>query len=212
MVPNYLSLNNNTKYISPKNQTIRKQTSSSNLPTANNSSYTISSYDQNENTLNDEYQDISYKSNKNFIKSSRKISYSYKLNHNKIDEDNEISDENFSAYSNNNSIFDFNIANNTNIDCYNNKANEFKLKYKTEICKFWQVKANCRFGDKVLLYLYIFYSVLSLTEKRKLKKKIFRMLIEQENASNFTNKVFVIMDQDASLRITLTSKYLFSSF
>lgn len=149
------SVNPNIKYVSPKNQTIRKQTSSSNLPTANNSFYTISSLDQHDNAHNDEYQDISYKNNKNLIRSGRKISYSYKLNQNKIDEDIEISDDNFSIYSNNNSIFDLNYASNMYNNHPHNKANEFKTKYKTEICKFWQVNANCRFGDKVYYLLYI---------------------------------------------------------
>jgi len=149
MTTNRLSVNQNIKYISPKNQAIKKLTSSSNLPTANNSFHTISSYDQIENAFNDEYQDISYKNNKTLIKSSRKISYSYKLNQNKIDEDLEISDENFSVHSNNDSIFNYNHSNNLNNNSSVNKANEFKTKFKTEICKFWQVNANCRFSDKV---------------------------------------------------------------
>ncbi len=154
-------INSNTKLISPKNQTFKKQTSSSNLPTANNSFYTISSLDQNENALNDEYQDISYKKNKNMIRSSRKISYSYKLNQNKIDEDNEITDDNFSVYSNNNSNFEFNYANSLfNVYPQNKAANEFKTKYKTEICKFWQVNSNCRFGDKVFLLLFFAFEPL----------------------------------------------------
>lgn len=166
MVFNHQS-NPNIKLISPKNQTIGKQTSCSNLPTANNSFYTISSLDQNENALNDEYKDISYKNNKNLIRSSRKISYSYKLNQNKIDEGNEISDDNFSVYSNSNSNCEFNYANNfsnnNNNNFRNRIVNEFKTKYKTEICKFWQLNAYCRFGDKVyfICFFTFYYFIVS---------------------------------------------------
>ena len=27
--------------------------------------------------------------------------------------------------------------------------NDFRAKYKTEICKFWQVHKNCKYGDNV---------------------------------------------------------------
>jgi len=169
---NTISIVSCNKFISPKNkgnqinQNNKKLISSSNLPTANNSFYTISSLDQNELAFNDEYQDISYKNNKNIIRNNRKISYSYKFSENKIDEDIEASDENFSIHSNNNSYFECNNANNlisiNNINIYqNNKTNEFKNKYKTEICKFWQLNSSCKFGEKVILLKYFFFSLIN---------------------------------------------------
>lgn len=158
---------NNCKFVSPKSINIRKLTSSSNLPTANNSFYTISSLDQNEWALNEEYQDISYKNSKNIYRSNKKLSYPYNnLSNNKIVEDNEASDENFSIYSNNNSLYDansfhnYNLSsnnnycniNNNNTVCNNKTTSEFKTKYKTEICKFWQLNNSCRFGDNVSFF------------------------------------------------------------
>jgi hypothetical protein len=32
-----------------------------------------------------------------------------------------------------------------------NKSNDFKVKYKTEICKFWDMNKICKFGDNVRL-------------------------------------------------------------
>ena len=55
-------------------------------------------------------------------------------------------EDNFSVYSNRNSNFELNAFANLNS---NDKANEFKTKYKTEICKFWQLNMSCKFGEKV---------------------------------------------------------------
>jgi hypothetical protein len=32
------------------------------------------------------------------------------------------------------------------------KSNDFKVKYKTEICKFWDINKTCKFGDNVRIY------------------------------------------------------------
>jgi hypothetical protein len=46
------------------------------------------------------------------------------------------------------------IRNNSNHfeDKINKKSseNDFKVKYKTEICRFWEFNQNCKFGEKVL--------------------------------------------------------------
>jgi len=149
-------LNFNIKYIYAKNQNIsfnqipKKLTSTSNLPTANNSFYTISSFDQNESNLMDEYQEISFKNYKNLNK-NRKVSYD--LNNYRIDEDNETNEENLSVFSNTNddslNVYINNAINNPNCNIYQVKTNQFRQKYKTEICKFWQVNSSCKFGNKV---------------------------------------------------------------
>lgn len=137
--------NSNTKLISPIFKKNTKLTSTSNLPTANNSFYTISSADQNEACL-DEYHEISYKNTKNNTRSNRKISYSYKLQ-DKIDEDIEVSEEKYSDVLNNNPILEKGIFNATK------NPVEIKNKFKTEICKFWQVNMSCKFGDNVRFIL-----------------------------------------------------------
>jgi hypothetical protein len=34
-----------------------------------------------------------------------------------------------------------------------NTDNDFRKKYKTEICKFWSINQTCKFGDKVNILL-----------------------------------------------------------
>jgi hypothetical protein len=32
---------------------------------------------------------------------------------------------------------------------YKTSEKDFRIKYKTEICKFWELNNKCKFGDKV---------------------------------------------------------------
>jgi hypothetical protein len=41
---------------------------------------------------------------------------------------------------------DFNESNGFN---RSSKQNDFRVKYKTEICKYWEVNKECKFGDSV---------------------------------------------------------------
>ena len=34
-----------------------------------------------------------------------------------------------------------------NNNCFKGKALDFKIKYKTELCKFYQINGNCKYGD-----------------------------------------------------------------
>jgi hypothetical protein len=36
-----------------------------------------------------------------------------------------------------------------NINSKNKKSEDFKLKFKTEKCKFWEIDNNCKYGDNV---------------------------------------------------------------
>jgi hypothetical protein len=47
----------------------------------------------------------------------------------------------------NNSLILLNTSNSVNVN--NKKSNDFKLKYKTEKCKFWELYKECKYGDNV---------------------------------------------------------------
>ena len=102
--------------------------SSSNLPTANNSFHTtISSPEQ------DEYQYIAYSRNRRPVgkHNNRKIS-------------NADSDLDSIEHSEMNLLCGGSATNNKK------KSDDFKIKFKTEMCKFWELDAVCKYGDNVI--------------------------------------------------------------
>ena len=51
---------------------------------------------------------------------------------------------------------------------FKSKADDFKIKYKTELCKYYEINGYCKFGDNVssfYIYTYI-YSALTHMEKK----------------------------------------------
>jgi len=124
----------NNKFNSPKTSKKSSKeaiTSSSNLPTANNSFHTaISSPEQDK--FQEDYQCLSYNKNKKTAgkNSNRKISSAE-------------SDLDSVELAEMNSLCGM-IAGNSK-----KKSDDFKVKFKTEMCKFWDLYKVCKFGDNV---------------------------------------------------------------
>lgn len=130
---NYIRKNN--KFNTPKaskRSTKEAVTSSSNLPTANNSYHTaISSPEQDK--FQDEYQHISYNRN-------RKQVFKFNNNNRKISSaDSDLDSLEFGE----NSLCGIGPAN------IKKKSDDFKVKFKTEMCKFWELDKICKYGDNV---------------------------------------------------------------
>ncbi len=108
--------------------------SSSNLPTANNSFHTIISSPE-QDKYGDEYINLAYsRSRKATIKTdNRKISTTE-------------SDMDSTDFSEMNSF-----GGNVLVNNLKKKSDDFKNKFKTEMCKFWELDAACKFGDNVKL-------------------------------------------------------------
>jgi hypothetical protein len=125
-----------------QNASTPKLVSSSNLPTANNSFYTISSPEQEKlNNFNmDEY--VGLCANHNYtLKTSqgRKSSApNFRKGSDSIDSvDGGVMDP---------GTPDLSIY---NISSNKKKSEDFKNKFKTEMCKFWTIDGTCKFGDNV---------------------------------------------------------------
>lgn len=52
----------------------------------------------------------------------------------------------------NNNLILLNTSNSVNVN--NKKSNDFKLKYKTEKCKFWELYKECKYGDNVSFLIF----------------------------------------------------------
>ena len=62
---------------------------------------------------------------------------------------------------------------------------DFRQKYKTEICKFWELNKECRYGNNVIDY-YFMKSVRLLTVwKISAQKQMFLTITKLKSASNF---------------------------
>jgi hypothetical protein len=116
--------------------------SSSNLPTANNSFYTLSSPEHEKlNNINmDEYAGLC-------------ANQSYGL---KTSQERKISAPNFRKGSDSLDSVDGVVLDvgTPDLSIYNissnkKKSHDFKIKFKTEICKFWSIDGTCNFGDNV---------------------------------------------------------------
>ena len=76
-----------------------------------------------------QYQRFNYRSSRKFSKDSSNLSTS-----NEDIFENEYSEKNSSPHKNNNNYF-------------KGKASDFKIKYKTELCKFYQINGHCKYGE-----------------------------------------------------------------
>jgi hypothetical protein len=114
--------------------------SSSSLPTANNSFYTISSPEYEKNTFAEEYQGlgVNLNVNANPFFQIRKGSWNQQS---KNSEDCESLDGALNSIGLQNSSLSLNYK--------NKKSDDFKEKFKTETCKFWELDNNCKFGENV---------------------------------------------------------------
>ncbi len=138
-----------TKYNSPKisgitknNQNPRtpKQISSSNLPTANNSFYTISSPEHEKMNIYtlDEYAGLC--ANQNYSLNQPQGRKGSAPTFRKGSDSVESVDGHGEAISPNTSI---------HVNSNKKKSEDFKTKFKTEMCKFWVIDGRCKFGDNV---------------------------------------------------------------
>ncbi len=126
-----------------KNACTPKLMSSSNLPTANNSFYTISSpeHDKLNNFNMDEYAGLC--ANQNYcLKTSQDRKISAPIFRNGSDSLDLVDGLVLDAASPDLSIYN-------NISSNKKKSQDFKVKFKTEICKFWSIDGTCNFGDNV---------------------------------------------------------------
>ena len=62
---------------------------------------------------------------------------------------------------------------------------DFRTKYKTEKCKFWELNGECKFGDNVKLILFIYFSVLLPMAMTILEIEIVRQRIKRKNVNSF---------------------------
>jgi hypothetical protein len=123
----------------------------------------------NNNILIREYSDLSYlkiNSNKNtplsLIFENKNLS---NINPFLITNINNIQNQNNNRNQKQNNLNNLNNNNNNteNLDLnLNSKVkkntieSDFKIKYKTEKCKFWEINQNCKFGENVKIYYLIF--------------------------------------------------------
>jgi hypothetical protein len=79
---------------------------------------------------------------------AKKFQKKYKFNSRKYSKDSSnlsTSNEDFTETEYN---FSFNKANNPNTTTnFKGKASDFKIKYKTELCKFFEINGHCKYGD-----------------------------------------------------------------
>ncbi len=95
--------------------------------------------------ITDEYTNLSY------------------LNNNNNNYNNNISNFNIGKVINNNNnnanslISSFQVAAEQQFNKQSQKKSEidFKVKYKTEKCKFWEINKTCKFGEGVILSLFM---------------------------------------------------------
>ena len=116
-----------TKYYSPKRKYSSRRKTSSNLPTANNSK--IQTPKGSIDITNEAQSQISNIDNGNL----QKI-VSEKLSKRKWSRDSSGSNDEYYQTSSNS---------------FKSKANDFKIKYKTELCKYYEINGTCKFGDNV---------------------------------------------------------------
>ena len=76
------------------------------------------------------FQKFNYRASRKCSKDSSNLSTS-----NEDIFENEYYEKNYSPNKNNNNGY------------YKGKASDFKIKYKTELCKFYQINGNCKYGD-----------------------------------------------------------------
>ncbi len=124
------------KYFSPTKSKQPFKGCASELPTANNSFHTnLSSPSEVEQTNHaDDYDSLG-------VNSPPKRKLKENSSRKRSEEDNV---EGMSGGSLNNSLHE----NQTNKP---KKSEDFKTKFKTEICKFWQLNKICKFGDNVII-------------------------------------------------------------
>ncbi len=107
-----------------------KLSSTSNLPTANNSFHTVLSSPEQDNLGDDQYAQVNTSYSKQKKKgrkpSSRKASAD--------DESFDYADKN---------------SNCSATGSGKRKSDDFKVKFKTEMCKFWELEGLCKFSDNV---------------------------------------------------------------
>lgn len=86
------------------------------------------------------------------------------------------------------------------INTQKTKEDNFKIKYKTELCKYFEINGKCKFGDNVRFNLLIIISVLMPMGKKIFALKLLIQLrIEQGNAYNSLKMGFVHMEIDVNL-------------
>lgn len=112
------------------------------------------------------------------------------------------------SYLNINFIKNTNNLNSSNFLTAEQKAKkslelDFKIKYKTEKCKYWEINQTCKFGDSVRkFFIFFIFSVLSPMDLMILEKKqVMLVTIKLKNASNFLKMGIVLMGKDVNLFI-----------
>lgn len=124
--------------------------SSSNLPTANNSFHTVSSpeNDHAHTLVMDEYsglgpvQTFSTLSSKNLrVRRNSGVSSSGRKGSDSLESQD------------GDHISTIGSPNSSLVSAKPKKSEDFKMKFKTEMCKFWQIDGNCKYNDNVNYYI-----------------------------------------------------------
>ena len=107
-----------------------------------------------------------YKKFDNFINYADEytgLSYLNNLNNNSSNNDCNLNFNNVNNNNNTNSIIS-NFQVTAELQCNKqpkkNSEIDFRVKYKTEKCKFWEINQICKFGEGVSLFLLFIYSYL----------------------------------------------------
>ena len=98
----------------------------------------------------------SYKNYNKFSNKNRKFSKDSANDSTSNEDNNEIISPN-NKESNNNNINNQNSKNQIKPKVlFKSKADDFKIKYKTELCKYFEINGFCKFGDSVRIKLFNF--------------------------------------------------------
>ena len=152
----YLPFANNCKIT---NQNLNFSNSKfQNLNLMENSSFGIGNKEVLNKFVHSNDFEFSFSENFNFLKKNNNNNFLRVNNNNNINNpQNEYSDLSYLNNQNQSSCNNIGIhqnsenANNSNMNLKAKKSIEmdFKIKYKTEKCKFWEINETCKFGDNV---------------------------------------------------------------
>jgi hypothetical protein len=172
--------------------------SSSNLPTANNSFHTVSSHDHDcaHAVITDEYSGLvaNTPNSPNTQKGCKIRNNSSSVRKGSDSLESQDGDHASTIGSPNSSC-----------SAKPKKSEDFKMKFKTEMCKFWQIDGNCKFKDNVNYYIInsVHLPMEMVTSERK---ALLRMPTEQESASNFLKLGTALTGKDANSLILFKGK------
>lgn len=136
---NNIYFGNNKNSVTAKNCNSSRDygNSTPTLKESNKTNFKFYSPDSHTNTqADDEYADLYYK--------SQPTNYSQNL----ITE-NEVQEHDLDDSTSNSSINQLNSSFNSTVNNKQKLSDDFKTKYKTEVCRFWEINRSCKFGDNV---------------------------------------------------------------